>query len=102
MRDAWCVTCDVRRENDEKRSGCWGRGRGWEYLAEARLYKTKTQSKHRKDNECNVEDELRVQLADALEVVVLVAIDGEHGGVARVSAGGVEEGGVNTGNRWCC
>ena len=91
--------------------GCIGRA-AFPDLAEAGNHGTPQQSKQRRHYENTVENELGVQLADTLretvkngicrwpmdggvahhEVVVLVAIDGEHGGVARVSAGGVEGG----------
>ena len=73
-------------------------------LAEAGHHGSPKQRKHGRDYENDVENELGVQLADTLpatfkritvggagltnlEVIVLVAVDSEHGRVARVSDG---------------
>ena len=83
--------------------GCIGRA-AFPDLAEAGNHGTPQQSKQRRHYENTVENELGVQLADTLpatfkritvggagltnlEVIVLVAVDSEHGRVARVSDG---------------
>jgi len=105
--------------------GCIGRA-AFPDLAEAGNHGTPQQSKQRRHYENTVENELGVQLADTLretvkngicrwpmdggvehhEVVVLVAVDGEHGRIARVPDGMLQkvtvrkEGSGTLGWRW--